>query len=306
MIRPALAALLALAPAAALAQTAVTDAIVREQQIRDAIGAAPEPEPRGDDGEGATLPGETGVFVLLQRDIFSFEAGFGAGLTTNAAKSDVDSRRSAFLTAYADLGVDTRIGGAVNAGLHLAVSSIRYTDASDLSSSSLVGSFTLGEEIWNGLYAQGNLSLGYSFGDGFSRDSTFLAGSVTLSRRFTLHDRVSALPYVFAGGQHVDQSELRNLSFGAGLRLDVLVAEGLVVSPSFSYTRVSYPDFFEDATFVERRDNRLQFGVSMQYAVAEMLLIGGSFGYSFNASTLDLSEYESADGSALLRATFRF
>jgi hypothetical protein len=306
MIRIVLSALMALAPAAALAQVSVTDALAREQQIRDAIGAGPLPAPRAREGEAETPPGETGVFVLRRVDIFSFEAGIGGGMTTNAGKSDIDGRDSAYATAYADIGVDTRLGGAVDAGAHLTVSSIRYENASDLDSSSVVGAFTLGDDVWNGLYLQGNLVLGQSFDDDTSGDGTFLASSLVLSRRFTLQERVSALPFVFSSGQTADDSELRNLSLGGGLRLDVLAAPGLVVSPSVSYAWVTYPDFYEDVTFVEREDNRFYIGASAQYAITDVFLVSGSVGYTANDSTLDLSEYESFDASALLRATIRF
>lgn len=291
---------------AAMAQQAVIEGVTVEQQIR-AAGEAQRVRAAEDKKKTPqTLPGETGVFVLIKRDIFSVRAGLGGGHTSNAAKNDLGKSDSAFATAYVDLAVDTRIGGAVNAGARLSFSQTRYADFSSADNSTALFSTYISETIFGGVIAQATMDFGFQFAAPL-RDATFFAsGALSASRPFALSPRVIVTPFAFAGITGSQTSELANYTFGAGLNATILTPMGLTLTSGIRYSHVIFPDFFEDVTLVNRSDNRVQLSLGARYWFSRAFQLSANGAYVANSSTLDLSDYESFDLVGMLQAELRF
>lgn len=283
-------------------------AVTRSQQVlaSEAAQRARTVPARIEDGEVA--PEETGVFVLRTREIFSVEAGIGGGYTDNAEKNADTQSESAFATGFVDIGVDTRIGGMVDAGAHFSASMTSFADADDADFGSAFFSIYAGEEWFDSVYVLADANLGYSTGEDFDLVGGTVVGSLglTVSRPTVVHPRLVLTPFATVRALWAEDDELDSRSIGAGVRGDVYVRNDIVVSPVFSYRRVDYPDFFEDVTFVERDDDQFVAAVAAEWRISENATLGGTISYLSNRSSLEFSDYDSLDANALisLRANF--
>ena len=291
-------ALTAILSSQALAQDAVLQGITTEQQIRIAEERQQAQIDAVTKEDDAVLPGETGVFILTKREIFSVRAGVQAGFTDNPAKNDLGGPQSEFITGFADIGVDTRIANALNAGARLSFSATRYLEAPDVNNSNAVMTVYLSEDVFEGINLQGVANLGFQFADSIGEETFFASGAVSISRAFILHPRAAVTPFVSVGLHGSETSELRNHSLSAGVSATILGPYGVLLQPSFRWSHVAFPDFFEDVTFVERSDDRFLLSLGAQYRFSDHFVVLANFGYGVNRSTLDLSDFESIDATA--------
>ncbi len=257
-----------------------------------------------DDG---AIDGEAGVYVLTLNEIFYVGGSVGGGWSENPVRTVDDLGDSLFGSAAMTAGVQTRLGAIFDGGLSATVSGVEYDKAFAPSSRTLTASANLGLPLGNTpFYASINAFGGRNYDESFENGTGFYGISLALSGAVPLNERTVLRGSLNGGRQEGGIEENNawntNLSFDLTHYLTPTIAVGAGVAVS----RVWFDDFYEDVTFVERKDWQYGGNINASWAATEWLSVTASAGYDKRDSAFFLSNYDGFETSLAVTARKRF
>lgn len=284
----------------------INDSITEGSQIDDII--------RQQDRIGSQLgqdsneiDGEAGIFVLRANEIFYVGGSYGIGYSENPQRT-VDGDGDSFLVNLAaTAGVQTRIAEAVDFGISATVGGTEYNENFAPSSRSISGAITAGTQVGQSPVYLGFTAFGgFNYDDSFNNGTGFYGGSASVSAGFALGPRTAIRPSISGTRQWSDISENDSTSVTGGVSVTHAVATNFSIGASTRVTHTWFDNFFEDVTFVKRKDWQYGGGINATYRVNDNILLGAAAGYEKRDSTFFVSEYESFEASLTFSARLRF
>ncbi|NHK28061.1 hypothetical protein FF098_009105 [Parvularcula flava] len=293
---------------AASAQTIndLESAVTQGAQFEDAQRQADQFRRPSEDE--AMLDGEPGVFILRVNEIFHVGAAAGVGYSTNPGRTlDINAEESGFSNFALNAGINTVIGGHVEAGVNLVVSGTDYFRNNEIDNKNAIASAYVGTSVLDDrVYVTAGANYGTS-GDGNFSDTTDFSGvSASASTVFQMRENVLLQPTLTVSRQFSQNEAQENIAVTAAVRAVWAPTENWRVSGEVTYTDRTYDNFYEDVTFVEREDEVWSAGLSVSRAIAPDLQVTASIGYTEQTSAFFLSEYDAVDGGLNLRLSKRF
>jgi len=257
--------------------------------------------------EDGAIDGEAGVYVLTVNEIFYIGASAGGGWSQNPVRTVDDLGDSLFGTAAMTGGVQTRIAETFDGGFAATVSGIEYDKAFAPSSRTITASTNLGLPIGNTpLYASVNAFGGWNYDADFKNGTGFYGASLALSAGIPLNQRTVLRASANAGRQEGEIVE--NNAWNANLSLDLThyLTQDIAIGAGAVVSRVWFDDFYEDVTFVTRRDWQYGGNVNASWAATDWLSLSASVGYDKRDSAFFLSTYDGFEASFAVTARKRF
>lgn len=308
---------IALLPALALAALPATlaaqglpdiqDAINRGTSIDEALREQARTSEGPTDGDTGEIDGEAGVYVLTVNEIFYVGASAGTGWEENPLRTVDDTGDSIFANGALTAGIQTVFGGSFDAGLSATVSGIDYEKSFAPSSRTITGAANFGRRIGGTpLYVGISAFGGFSYDESFENPTSFYGGSAALSAGFPLGQRGLLRTSVNGGRQMGEIAENNSWNASTSADISYLVTPELTVGASARLTRVWYDNFFEDVTFVERKDWQYGGGVNANYSLNDWLSVSANFGYEERDSAFFLSNYNGLSASLAITGRKRF
>lgn len=258
--------------------------------------------------EGSVIEGEPGVFILRKIDIFSVGALVGGGYSSNPNRNfDTNGDGSIFASVAVTAGVNTRIGSKYDAGVNFVLSAIEYERENAPSNRNVVGNAYIGKSfLKDRLYISASLSSGISMDGNFKQGTMFYRTSLSASTAFPLSKRIILRPGVSIARQWSGQKEQNNISATISGELLWRLNPKWRASGLVSYTHRRYDNFFEDVTFVKRKDNLIRLSLSVVRHITRSVDISASLEYAHQGSKFFLSAYDTLDSGIYGRLTHRF
>jgi hypothetical protein len=273
--------------------------VTQGAQVEDAV-ARSTADRNARIGDDETIDGEAGIFVLREADIFYISGTAGLGYATNPLRTADDAGASWSAEARVEAGVQTVLGGKVDFSLAASYETTRYFESFAPSNSVASANASLGTAIGNSpFYASVAGFGGWNFDRDLNASQAFYGVSGQINGQFPLGRRTLLQPQIVASRVMSEISENNLNSLGA--RLTLLTVRGRIsLSASASVSRLWYDDFFEDVTFVPRRDWQYDVGVTAAYRLSQRATIAASARYTRRDSSFFLSSHQSLDGGAAL------
>jgi hypothetical protein len=299
---------LALWPAATIAQVVpdLQDLTIQGEQINRSVQEAVRNRSgaRGEDGEA--IDGEAGIYVLTLNQIFQLSASGTIGYTDNPNRTADDLGGSVFSDFSLAAGVATRLGGAVDFGLSAIVAGREYYEAPEPSSRTVSANMSLGLPVVGPVYAGAVAFGGWSFDRGFENGNGFYGLSGNLSAAIPLTDKLVVRPGVGATRQWSEISENDSSSVAASLDLFYAARPDVTVSLRGTVGRRWYDDFYEDVTFVARRDTLFGVSGAIAWRPAANVTMAVTASYENQDSRFFLAEFDALEAALALSAFIRF
>ncbi len=260
------------------------------------------------DLEGSVIEGEPGVFILRKIDIFSVGALVGGGYSSNPNRNfDTNGDGSFFASLAVTAGVNTRVASKYDVGVNFVLSSIEYERENAPSNRNVVGNAYIGKSfLENRLYLSASLSSGISMDGNFKQGTMFYRTSLSASSVFPLSKRLILRPGLSIARQWSGQKEHNNISGSISGELLWRFNPRWQASGLVSYTHRRYDDFFEDVTFVKRKDNLIRLSLSVARHITRSIDVSASVEYAHQGSKFFLSAYDTLDSGIYGRLTHRF
>lgn len=301
-------ALVSLAATNATAQTAadVENSVTTGSQFEESQILSDQQRRQSEDA--TILEGEPGVFILKKNEIFVFGAALGTGYTDNPGRTlDTNAEGAFYGTLALSAGVNTRIAQEVDAGINVVAAGTEYGRADAPSYRNVISNAYVGRGIFdNELYLSANASVGVNFDREFNNSTTFYSTAVNVSTIRKLSDNILFRPSISVSRQWSGQSEQNNFTFSASSVIIWQPAKKWLVRGHGSYSHRRYDDFFEDVTFVKRKDHQFRVGVAVSRQITESIDASANFDYTNQNSSFFISDYEALDGGVTLRISQRF
>lgn len=266
-------------------------------------------EEQRDTTEGAaSIEGEPGIFILRKNKIFTYGAAVGTGFSDNPGRTlNSSGEDAAYASAALTAGINTRIAQRYDAGASFVGSLNKYDRSDAPSNSNAILNSYIGTPVLDGaLYVSANAAAGLNMDDSFDRGTAFYQIGASVSNVTRLSDTILLRPSFGVARQWAGQGEQKNLSATASAELIWRARPKWLVRGNVAYTHRIYDDFFEEVTFVERKDDSVRLGVSVARQINESINASLNFEYTDQRSSFFISEYDAIDGGLSLRLSKRF
>lgn len=284
----------------------VESAVTQGEQFNEALiqsdrGTAP-------DEAGSEIDGEAGVFVLKKNKIFSVSAIVGAGYIDNPGRTlDLNAEGSASANFALSAAVNTRIAQQVDAGANIVLSGEEYERSGAPDSRNAVANVYAGQPFFDGnVYGSVSATYGLSMDGTFGSQTAFYGVSANAQTVRRIRDNMILRPAVSVARQWSEVSAQHNTS--ATVSADVIWAlpNSFQATGGVSYTYRVYDDFFEDITFVERKDDVIRVSASVSRPLTRGVVGIASVSYVTQDSKFFLSEYDALNGGISLKLVKKF
>ena len=280
--------------------------IIQGNQIDEAIRGQEllDSQVRKDDNE---VDGEAGIYVLRKNEIFYVGASASLGYSQNPLRT-IDDVGGSFSTNLAGTaGVQTKIAETIDLGFQTTVSGTEYFEDFAPSSRNINTSLTLGAPIGKTpLYVNGSIFGGYNFDQSFENGTAFYGGSLTVAAGFLLGKKTVIRPGVGVTRQWSGSSENNSTAASVSVNVFHSLTPKISLGANARVTRTWFDNFFEDVTFVPRKDWQYGGGLSVNYQLNRNIRFSAGGGYESRDSSFFLSEFRSFDASLLVSARIRF
>jgi len=300
--------LLSITTTEAVAQTSsdLESAVTTGSQFDEALSLSDQQ--RQDSEDAAILEGEPGVFILRKNEIFVLGAAASSGFTTNPGRTLDTNAEDAYYGALAiSAGINTRIAQQFDAGVSIVASGTEYDRGDAPSNRNVISNVYVGRAVFDGeFYVSANASVGINFDGDFNNSTAFYSTGVNISTMRKISDRVFFRPSLLAARQWSDQGEQNNYAFTAASEIIWAPAPKWLVRGHASYTHRRFDDFFEDVTFVKRKDHQFRVGAAVSRQITKSIDASASIDYTNQKSSFFISEYEAFDGGLSLKVSRRF
>lgn len=309
LLLPGAGAFLALAlPAGAHAQAVpdLGELVTQSEQLNRGAEQAARARVRARDEEAAAIEGEAGIYVLVLNEIFQVTAAGGLGYTDNPQRTADDLGGSTFGDFSLSAGVATRLGSLVDVGLSANVAGREYFEDGAPSSRTVSATLSAGVPVIGPVYAGIVGFAGYSFDGAFKGGSAFYGLSANLSAVLPVSRRLLIRPGIGATRQWAEVSENDNAQIGGSVDIVFAVTPELSASLRGTVSRRWYDDFYEDVTFVVRRDTIYGVSAALAWQPAANVAVAASLSYESQASRFFLADFDAFEGIAGLSFRLRF
>ncbi len=293
------------APLAAQSLPDIGRAVTEGSQIEDAIARSTQRREGARDDEEA-IDGEAGIYVLKKEDIFFVAANAGLAYSDNPLRTVDNVGGSGSNEAGLTVGMQTIVAGDIDLGASVNFETTRYFEdfapSNNVASGALSAGTALGKtQLYLGLAAFG----GWNLDSELKRPSSFHGASVQLSAPVPVSANLLLQPLLVASRVLSETQE--NDLYSVGGRLTATTRVGIaVVSASVSATRFWYDNFYEDVTFVARRDWQYEAGLLAAVPVGRNVRLAASARFTRRDSSFFLSNYDSLDGGVAFSARWQF
>jgi len=295
-------------PGAALAQAVpdLQNLVTQSEQVNRGVAEAIRARTGAGAGADGAIDGEAGIYVLTVNEIFQISAAGGLGYTDNPQRTADDLGGSYFGEFSINAGIATKLGGLVDLGLSANVAGREFFDESAPDSRSASASLSVGAPIFGPVYAGLVGFGGYSYDGDFKRGTGFYGVSGNISGVIPITPRLVLRPGLGATRQWAEVAE--NDSFLVAASADVFYA----VTPQFSASlrgslvRRWYDDFYEDVTFVARRDWLYGVTAALSYQPMPNLVVAATLSYETQDSRFFLAQFDAFEGTAGMSFRLRF
>ncbi len=246
------------------------------------------------------LDGEAGIYVLNVNQIFLLAGGGGLGYTSNPTRTASDPGGDWYNDFGASLGLGTRLGGAVDFGASVNLDGREYFDDDRVSSQSISGSMSAGTTILGPLYASVTAFGGSAFEGDSDNGTSFYGAAGNISAVFPVTERFLVRPGVGVIQQWSGESENDSLSVMGTLDLAYTLSPKWLISGRVLLSKRWYDDYYEDVTFVERRDENFGLSASLAWLPSSNFTIFASVAYEDQSSSFFLSEFDAVDSAVTI------
>lgn len=254
------------------------------------------------------LKGEPGVFILKKNDIFVIGAALGAGFSDNPGRTlDTNAKDASYGSLALSAGINTRIAQQYDAGINIVASGTEYDRSDAPSYRNLIGNAYVGQPVFNGrIYLSANATAGVNTDRVFERGTAFYAFGVNASSVHKISNNMLVRPSIGISRQLSAQSEQNNTLLNVGATLLWKPKKKWLATGSLSYTHKSYDNFFEDVTFVSRKDDGYRAGIAIARELDKNIDISLSLDYTDVKSTFFLSRYTAFDSGLSAKISRRY
>ncbi len=254
------------------------------------------------------LEGEPGVFILKKNDIFVVGAALGTGYSDNPGRTlDTNAKDAGYASLALSAGINTRLDQQYDAGINIVASGTEYDRRDAPSYRNVIGNAYIGRPVLKGrVYLSANATAGVNTNRAFGRGTAFYAFGANASSVHKLSSTMILRPTIGITRQLSDQSEQNNTLVNVGATLIWRLQENWQATGNLAYTHKSYDNFFEDVTFVSRKDDGYRAGITVSRRINKDTDISLSLDYSNVKSTFFLSRYTALDGGLRVKISKRF
>lgn len=297
-----------LAAGTAQAQTApdLQDLVVQSEQISRGATQAAEAGVRGEEDDEGVIDGEAGLYVLTLNEIFHLSASGAIGYTDNPLRTADDVGDSFYSDFAVSAGIATRLKEKVDFGLTASVGGREFFEAVGPSNRTAFGSASLGTPVIGPVYVGVVGFGGFSFDRDFTNASSFYGFSGSLSAAIPLGRKVLIRPGVGATRQWSGIAENNSKTVSASADLIVAVLPRVNASLRGAASIRWYDDFYEDVTFIARRDELYGVSAAVSWSPARNVSIAATASYEKQDSSFFLAEFDAWDASAGVVVALRF
>ncbi len=284
----------------------IQDTITQGSQIDDIIRDQDRIGPRLG-GDGDEIDGEAGIYVLRVNEIFYVGGSYGVNYSENPLRT-VDDVGGAFsVNLAATAGMQTRFAEAIDLGVSATIGGTEYNELFAPSSRNINGAINIGTQIGQSpIYIGATGFGGFNYDMSFENGTGFYGGSASLSAALPLGQRTVLRPVISVTRQWSETEDNNSTSAVGAVSITHGITNNFIVGASASVTHSWFDDFFEDVTFVKRKDWQYSGGINATYRLNENISVGAAAGYEKRDSTFFLSEYDSFDASLTFSARIRF
>lgn len=292
--------------ASAQSNTNFEDAIVQGNQIDDAIRDQQQLDQQVRTDENA-IDGESSIYILNKNEIFFTGATTGIGFSSNPIRTFDDLGDSFSFNTAASVGLQTKLAEKLDFGFQVTASSVDYFDEIGPSSRNISSSINIGTQIeGTPLYIGGNVFCGVNFDEDFESPTEFIGGSINIGAGIPIGKKTLLRPGISVTRQYSSTSENNSTSGTAVLGVTHILLPKLAVAANLNVTRTWFDNFFEDVTFVARRDTQYGVSVSSNYQISNNFSLNGNVGYDKRDSSFFISEFDSFDAALFVSARLSF
>lgn len=292
--------------ASAQSNTNFEDAIVQGNQIDDAIRDQQQLDQQVRTDENA-IDGESSIYILNKNEIFFTGATTGIGFSSNPIRTFDDLGDSFSFNTAASVGLQTKLAEKLDFGFQVTASSVDYFDEIGPSSRNISSSINIGTQIaGTALYIGGNVFCGVNFDEDFESPTEFIGGSINIGAGIPIGKKTLLRPGISVTRQYSSTSENNSTSGTAVLGVTHILLPKLAVAANLNVTRTWFDNFFEDVTFVARRDTQYGVSVSSNYQISNNFSLNGNVGYDKRDSSFFISEFDSFDAALFVSARLSF
>ncbi len=292
--------------AAANAQVAppINESITRGAQIEDAVGRTARTTPRAVDD--AALDGEAGVYILKKQDIFFVAGNASLGYSSNPLRTADNVGGSGSAQGSVSAGMRTRLGDAFDFSASLNLERTQYFRKFAPSNNIVSGSVTAGTGVrGTPIYLSVSGFGGWNLDEKYSNSVAFYGASGEVSADLPLGRRILLAPSLSATRQWSGTHENNNTSVSGRIALTVL-RKKVSATLAAGVSHVWFDNFYEDVTFVKRRDWQYQADASIAYRATPKLILSANARYTRRDSGFFLASYRGFDGGVSVSAVLRF
>lgn len=285
----------------------VENAVIEGQQINDVVDRATQRRDGALAAPITEIDGEAGVYVLRLNEIFQIAAAGGLGYTDNPQRT-ADNPGDSFYGDFAvSAGVATRLQDQLDVSLSASVGGREYFEDFGPSNRSASGTASIGTRIGNSPVYLSVIGFGgFNFDERFKQGISFYGFSGSVSASFPITPRLVVRPGIGLTRQWSGRSENTSASANASVDVFYALTPRLTSSLQIGVTHRRYDNFFEDVTFVERRDTRYAASASLAWTPMPQVSFIASAGYERQKSRFFLADYDALDTAATIAVRFRF
>ena len=294
------------APANAQVAPPIEDVVIQGEILNRSVGSTIG-EPKGTREVSDTeLDGEAGIYILNINEIFSISGNAGLGYTSNPTRTASDPGGDWYGDFGASLGFSTRLGGNVDFGAALNLDGREYFENNLASSRSVSGSMSVGTTILGPVYGGVTGFGGYVFDSDFESGTSFYGVAGNISAALPITQRFLVRPGIGMTQQWSGVSENNSLSAIGSLDILYALSPKWMMSGRASFSKRWYENFYEDVTFVERRDENIGLSAALSWLPTSNLTISASVAYEDQSSSFFLSEFDAIGTVANISLRQRF
>lgn len=285
----------------------ITDAINQGSRVEDARRAQQDTAIGPQINEDAEIDGEAGIYVLTVNDIFYVAGGIGGGWSENPLRTVDDEGSSGFGNAVITAGMQTKLAEQFDFGVSVTASGVEFIEDFAPSSRTINSSINVGMPIGGTpIYVGASVYGGRSFDGDFESGTWFYGANAQVSAGIPIGPNTLARATITSGRSESDITENNAWNATASVELTQIITPEVSLGAQARVTRTWFDDFFEDVTFVPRKDWQYGGNVNAVYTPTPWLSAQVSAGYEQRDSGFFLSNYNGFEATFSLTARKRF
>lgn len=293
--------------ASAQALPDIQDALIQEGKVTAAAGQTAKTGETTGPAPDVVIDGEAGVYLLKVNEIFQVSAAGSIGYSENPQRV-LGNPGDSFYKDYAlSAAVVTRLAAQVDFAAALSLTGRDFIEDYGPSGRNIAATVSVGMPIDGGPVYVGLVGFtGESYDQDFDDGIRFKGIAANVSTVFPIGDRWAVRPGAGITRQWSEVSENNSLTYNLSADVFYAISPKITAALQVGVSKRVYDNFYEDVTFIERKDNTKSVGVSVAYKATPYVTLALNAGYEKQESSFFLAEFESTDASInlVLRRSF--